>query len=143
MKLYNLFQDIILEEISKEQNLINEGVFEDIKAAMEKSVYVWFKYKTDDGVITDRYGVIDKEGTSLADNKVFRFWQVGGASTNTKRRPDGGRVGSKLFDINKVIPNSVRLTNMKANSPISPGVKYNPTGDRKMKGAITIANYTK
>lgn len=143
MKLYNILQDIILEEISKDQQLINEGVLEDIKSAMGNTVYVWFKYKTDDGVITDRYGHIDKQGTTLADNGGFRFWQVGGKSTNTKRRDDGGVVGSKIFNIDKVIPNSVRLTNMKADKPISPGVPYNPTGDKKMKGAITIANYKK
>lgn len=143
MKLYNIFQDIILEEISKDQELINEGVLEDIKAAMEKSVYVWFKYKTDDGVITDRYGHIDKEGNSLANNGSFRFWQAGGKSTNTKNRKDGGVSGSKLFNIDKIIPNSIRLTNMVANEPISPGLPYNQTGDKKMKGAITIANYKK
>lgn len=143
MKLYNIFQDIILEEISKDQSLINEGLLEDIKSAMEKSVYVWFKYKTDDGVITDRYGHIDKEGTTLVDNGCFRFWQAGGKSTNTKKRSDGGVAGSKIFNISKVIPNSVRLTNMKADKPISPGVPYNPNGDKKMKGAITISNYKK
>ena len=144
MKLYNIFKDIILEEISKEQKLINEGVLEDIKAAMEKSVYIRFKYKDENGVVTNRYGTIDKEGTSLANNGVIRFWQTGGATTNSKNRQDGGQIGYKLFRIDRIIPNSVELTNMKSYTPIKPaGMVYNPTGDKKMKGAITIANYKK
>jgi hypothetical protein len=142
MKLYNILQDIILEEISKDQELINEGVLEDIKAAMEKSVYIRFKYKDEKGVITNRYGVVDKEGTSLANNGVIRFWQTGGSTTNSKGREDGGQIGYKLFRIDRIIPNSIELTNMKSYSPIKPaGIKYNPNGDRKMRGAITVANY--
>jgi hypothetical protein len=143
MKLYNIFQDIILEGVSKEE-LINEGLLDDIKAAMETSVYIWFKYKDDDGVITDRYGVIDKQGSSLANNGVIRCWQTGGSTTNSKKRQDGGRIGWKLFRIDRIIPNSIKLTNMKSDKPIqSPGITYNATGDKKMKGAIAIANYKK
>jgi hypothetical protein len=141
MKLYNIFQDIILEEISKDQELINEGVLEDIKSAMENTVYIWFKYKSKGGKITNRYVVLDKLGTSLADNKVVRLWQVGGETTNTKK--NGGVTGWKLFRIDKIIPNSIRPTNMKYLEPIRSTEKYNTNGDKKMKGAISIANYKK
>lgn len=141
MKLYNIFQDIILEEISKDQELINEGVLEDIKSAMGNTVYIWFKYKTSDGKITDRYVMLDKLGTSLANNAVVRLWQTGGQTTQTKK--DGNVSGWKLFRLDRIIPNSVKPTAMKFNKPISSQEKYNVNGDKKMKGAITIANYKK
>jgi hypothetical protein len=141
MKLYNIFQDIILEEISKDQELINEGTLEDIKSAMENTVYVWFKYKTADGVITDRYVMLDKLGTSLANNGVVRLWQTGGQTTKTKT--NGGVNGWKLFRIDRIIPGSIKPTNMKYREPVRSGEPYNTNGDRKMKGAVTVANYTK
>lgn len=141
MKLYNIFQDIILEEISKDQELINEGVLEDIKSAMENAVYIWFKYKTEDGRITDRYVMLDKLGTSLANNKVVRLWQTGGQTTKTKK--NGGVNGWKLFRLDRIIPGSVKSTNMKYYEPIRSGEPYNATGDKKMIGAVTTANYKK
>ena len=141
MKLYNLFQDIILEEISKDQILINEGTLEDIKSVMEKTVYVWFKYKTADGRITDRYVMLDKLGTSLANNQVVRLWQTGGQTTNTKK--NGAVSGWKLFRLDRIIPGSIKPTNMKYYEPIRSSEPYNTNGDRKMKGAITVANYKK
>ena len=141
MKLYNLFQDIILEEISKDQTLINEGTLEDIKSVMEKTVYVWFKYKTADGRITDRYVMLDKLGTSLANNQVVRLWQTGGQTTNTKK--NGAVSGWKLFRLDRIIPGSIKPTNMKYYEPIRSSEPYNTNGDRKMKGAITVANYKK
>lgn len=141
MKLYNILQDIILEEISKDQQLINEGVLEDIKSAMGNTVYVWFKYKTEDGRITDRYVMLDKLGTSLANNKVVRLWQTGGQTTKTKK--NGGVNGWKLFRLDRIIPGSVRPTNMKYYQPIRSSEPYNATGDKKMIGAVDTANYKK
>lgn len=141
MKLYNIFQDIILEEISKDQELINEGVLEDIKAAMGNTTYVWFKYKDTNGSITDRYVMLDKLGTSLANNHVVRLWQTGGQTTNTKK--NGGVTGWKLFRLDRIVPGSIKPTNMKYYEPIKSSEPYNTTGDKKMKGAITVANYKK
>ncbi len=141
MKLYNILQDIILEEISKDQQLINEGVLEDIKSAMGNTVYVWFKYKTEDGRITDRYVMLDKLGTSLANNKVVRLWQTGGQTTKTKK--NGSINGWKLFRLDRIIPGSVKPTNMKYYEPVRSGQPYNATGDKKMIGAVDTANYKK
>ena len=141
MKLYNILQDIILEEISKDQQLINEGVLEDIKSAMGNTVYVWFKYKTEDGRITDRYVMLDKLGTSLANNKVVRLWQTGGQTTKTKK--NGSINGWKLFRLDRIIPGSIKPTNMKYYEPVRSGQPYNATGDKKMIGAVDTANYKK
>jgi hypothetical protein len=141
LKLYNILQDIILEEISKDQQLINEGVLEDIKSAMGNTVYVWFKYKTEDGRITDRYVMLDKLGTSLANNKVVRLWQTGGQTTKTKK--NGSINGWKLFRLDRIIPGSIKPTNMKYYEPVRSGQPYNATGDKKMIGAVDTANYKK
>jgi hypothetical protein len=142
MKLYNIYQDIILEEISKEQLLINEGVIEDIKKALDKPVFVRFKYQTEDGVITNRYVRLDKKGTSLAGNSVVRLWQVGGQTTKTKK--NGKVVGYKLFRVDRIIPGSVELTNMSITEPvITPEQPYNATGDKLMRNVDQFANYKK
>ncbi len=87
MKLYKLYNDIIIEEVSNlKKKLLNEGVLEDLKHAMENTYNVWFKYKTEDGTITDRYVQLDKLGTSLANNEIVRLWQIGGKTTNTKNK---------------------------------------------------------
>jgi hypothetical protein len=39
MKLYNIFQEVILEESSKEQHLLNEGVIEELLSAMKDTIY--------------------------------------------------------------------------------------------------------
>ena len=121
--------------------LINEGVLEDIKSAMGNTVYVWFKYKTEDGRITDRYVMLDKLGTSLANNKVVRLWQTGGQTTKTKK--NGSINGWKLFRLDRIIPGSVKPTNMKYYEPVRSGQPYNATGDKKMIGAVDTANYKK
>ncbi len=141
MKLYNIFQDIILEEISKEQLLINEGVIEDIKKAMENAVFISFKYQTKNGVITDRYVRLDKLGTSLAGNTIIRLWQVGGKTTKTKKN---GRVeGWKTFRVDRIIPGSIKMTTMKFYEPVKSSEPYNPTGDKLMRNVTQIANYRK
>jgi hypothetical protein len=139
MKLYNIYQNIILEEIFNKLSLLNEGVIEDIDSVIKQPVYVWLKYKTDDGVITDRYCVIDAYGP---DDKKIRIWQTAGKSTNTKNKTDGGITGYKTLDVDKIIPNSIRLTKMVAYEPIKPsGIDYNETGDRSIKGRVIKANY--
>ncbi len=142
MKLYNIFQDIILEEISKEQLLINEDVIEDIKKILNNPVFVRFKYQTEDGVITKRYVRLDKEGTSLTGNEVIRLWQVGGQTTQTKKN---GRVeGYKLFRVDRIIPGSIELTKVRITEPVrTPEQPYNPTGDKLMRNVKQIANYKK
>jgi hypothetical protein len=142
MKLYNIFKDIILEEISKEQSLLNEGNIEDINKAMDNTVYVWFKYQDKNGLTTDRYGAIDKLGTSKSGNLIFRFWQTAGKTAKNKK--NNKVEGSKTFRVDRIVPGSIKLTNMKYNVNMFNTLgSYNPTGDKLMTGNITIANYKK
>jgi hypothetical protein len=137
MKLYNIFQEIILEE---QKHLLVEGVLEDIKKGMEGSYDIWLKYKTPNGTVTDRYIELDKMGTSLAGNSVVRLYQKGGQTTGKNN------YGWKMFRLDRIVPGSIRPTN-KTNYrsvgeiPSYTGPKYNKTGDKLMKGVITKANY--
>lgn len=135
MKLYNIFEEIILE-----QQLLIEGVLEDIKKAMEGSYDIWLKYRTEDGKTTDRYIEIDKMGTSLAGNSVIRLYQKGGQTTGNNK------YGWKLFRLDRIVPGSIRPTNKKnyrsvGEIPSYTGPQYNKTGDKLMKGVITKTNY--
>ena len=137
MKLYNIFQEVILEE---KQHLLIEGVIEDIKKAMDGSYDIWLKYRTEDGKTTDRYIELDKIGTSLAGNSVVRLYQKGGQTTGKNK------YGWKLFRLDRIIPGSIRPTN-KVNYrsvgeiPSYTGPKYNKTGDKLMKGTVTKVNF--
>jgi hypothetical protein len=146
MRLYNIFNDVILEYETNNRRLLVEGVLEDIKTAMDGSYDIWLKYQTPDGEITDRYIEINKMGTSLANNDVIRLYQKGGKSTNTKGVDN--RFGWKLFRLDRIVPGSIRPTN-KINYtsvgelPSYTGPKYNKTGDKLMKGNISVTNYKK
>lgn len=137
MKLYNIFENIILEE---EKKLLIEGALEDIKKAMEGSYNVWLKYRTEDGKVTDRYIEINKIGTSLANNSVIRLYQKGGQTTGK------GIYGWKLFRLDRIITGSIiptNTTNYRAvgEIPSYTGPTYNKTGDKSMIGKITTTNY--
>ena len=140
MKLYNIFQDIILEEITRELEKLNEGAFEDIAKVMENPVFISFKYETKKG-ITNRYVRLDKMGTSLAGNKILRLWQVGGGTTKTKK--NGKVEGWKTFRIDKIVPGSIKLTNMRFYSPVQSPEPYNATGDKLMIGSIQTVKFKK
>lgn len=145
LNLYNIFNDIILEESG---SLINENVFSDIKSAMDNSYDIWLKYKTEDGKITDRYIEINKKGTSFKGNDMIRVYQKGGGTTNTMGRQDSKNslYGWKTLRIDRIIPGSIRPTN-KINYravgelPSYDGPPYNKTGDKLMKGNITKTDY--
>lgn len=135
MKLYNIFEEIILE-----QQLLIEGVLEDIKKAMEGSYDIWLEYGTEDGKTTNRYIGIDKMGTSLVGNSVIRLYQKGGQTTGKNK------YGWKLFRLDRIVPGSIRPTKMKTyrsvgEMPSYHGPQYNRNGDKLMKGVITKTNY--
>ena len=98
--------------------------------------------KKKNGLTTDRYGAIDKMGTSKSGNLIFRLQQVGGKTAKSKK--NSTVEGQKTFRVDRVVPGSIKLTNMKYNIDMFKTLgSYNPTGDNLMTGNITIANYKK
>ena len=99
MKLYNIFESIILEE---ENTLLTEGSnnnVEEIKKAIEGKYNVNFKY-SDGGVITPRYmqiyqfGNMLKKDGSLGELAISGY-QLGGKIKPTKK--DSKDYGFKIF----------------------------------------------
>lgn len=137
MKLYNLYNDLILEEIDNAK-LLNENVIDDIRAAMEGKYNVWIKYEDANG-ITDRYIQIHQLGTSKAGNAMISAYQIGGRTAKSK--VNSQPTGWKQFRLDKIVPNSIRPTGMKYDRPISDlpsygsGPKFNPD-NRNMVGNI-------
>lgn len=83
MKLYNLYQSVILEEIIRAIQL-NEAVSSnDIDSVLNgdpnkqgKFYYVSFKYKSNDGTISNRWVQIYQRNISTANNGLIDAYQV-------------------------------------------------------------------
>ena len=80
MKLYNLYQNIILEEIIRKVQL-NEAVPSyDVDTVLDgdngKFYHVSFKYKGEDGTISERWVQLYQRNISTANNGLIDAYQV-------------------------------------------------------------------
>jgi predicted DNA-binding transcriptional regulator YafY len=142
MKLYNLFEELILEEINKNHQLITEGVsIEDVKAAIDGKYNVNILYRDfEDAPPSKRYIQVYNLAKTKAGNEAIRAYQIFGAS---KR---GNKHGFwKIFRLDRIegwYPTRVKW--LKPVSDLSPSIpKYNTTGDRSMSQVIYKANLMK
>ncbi len=145
LKLYNIYETLILEN---NLNLLTEdGNTSDLLAAIEGKYNIWFKYRENDGSITDRYVQTYDMGLSKANNNMISAYQIGG-KTNLSNK-DSKPYGWKQFRLDKIVPGSIRKTDMKYHQPIdrlpsyTDSAKFNPTGNKNMKGKITKVNFNK
>ena len=135
MKLYNLFEDIIFEELGKTNGLITEGVSDDeVDKAINGKYNVNIMYQ-DPGqsAPSKRYiqvynrGVSKKKEGGGGGNAVIRAYQIFGGSKTT---PTTG--AWKIFRLDRIV--GWYPTNMKWKKPISDtniGIPdYNANGDR-------------
>jgi predicted DNA-binding transcriptional regulator YafY len=142
MKLYNLFEELILEEINRNHQLITEGVsIEDVKAAIDGKYNVNILYRDfEDAPPSKRYIQVYNLAKTKAGNDAIRAYQIFGAS---KR---GNKHGFwKIFRLDRIegwYPTRVKW--LKPVSDLSPSIpKYNTTGDRSMSQVIYKANLMK
>jgi hypothetical protein len=142
MKLYNLFEELILEEINRNHQLITEGVsIEDVKAAIDGKYNVNILYRDfEDAPPSKRYIQVYNLAKTKAGNEAIRAYQIFGAS---KR---GNKHGFwKIFRLDRIegwYPTRVKW--LKPVSDLSPSIpKYNTTGDRSMSQVIYKANLMK
>lgn len=131
MKLYNLYEELILEEINKNRQLITEGVsIEDVKAAIDGRYNVNILYRDfEDAPPSKRYIQVYNLSKTKSGNDAIRAFQIFGASKK------GNKNGFwKIFRLDRIegwYPTKVKWT--KAVSDVEPSVpKYNTTGDRSM-----------
>ena len=131
MKLYNLYEELILEEINKNRQLITEGVsIEDVKAAIDGRYNVNILYRDfEDAPPSKRYIQVYNLSKTKSGNDAIRAFQIFGASKK------GNKNGFwKIFRLDRIegwYPTKVKWT--KAVSDTEPSIpKYNTTGDRSM-----------
>jgi predicted DNA-binding transcriptional regulator YafY len=128
MKLYNLFEQVILEANG---NLITEGVsVSDVEAAIDGKYNVWISYSDNDSLTpTKRYIQVYNLSHTKGGNPAIRAFQISGGST---REQSNGYW--KIFRLDRI--SEWKPTNMKWYKPVSdnnPGIpKYNRTGDKTM-----------
>jgi hypothetical protein len=129
MKLYNLYEEVIFEEIAKNRKLLTEGVSDgEIIKAIDGRYNVNIKYRDpDSNTITDRYIQVYVFGKMKNGNYAIRAYQIDGGSTR------GNKHDWKIFRIDRI--ENWEPTNMKWKTPVSmldPTIgKYNSNGDNK------------
>ena len=116
MKLYNIYESIILEE---SKSILTEGLTneDDIMEAINGKYNVWLKYKDKKGGVTDRYVQIYQLGTSKAGNRMISVYQLGGKTAKTKETSISH--GWKQLLVNNIVPGSITVTNKKWSKPVS------------------------
>jgi predicted DNA-binding transcriptional regulator YafY len=139
MKLYNLFEEIILEEIERNRTLLTEGVsFDDVKAAIDGKYNVNILYRDyEDQPPSKRYIQVYNLAKTKSGNDAIRAYQIFGASKK------GNKNGFwKIFRLDRIegwFPTKVRWA--RPVSDIEPNIpKYNANGDRSMSSVIYKAN---
>jgi predicted DNA-binding transcriptional regulator YafY len=131
MKLYNLYEEIILEEINRNRQLITEGVsIEDVKAAIDGRYNVNILYRDfEDAPPSKRYIQVYNLSKTKVGNDAIRAFQIFGGSKKGEKNGFW-----KIFRLDRIegwYPTKVKWT--KAVSDVEPSVpKYNTTGDRSM-----------
>lgn len=139
MKLYNLFQELILEEIERNKTLLTEGVsFDDVKAAIDGKYNVNILYRDyEDQPPSKRYIQVYNLAKTKGGNDAIRVYQIFGASKK------GNKNGFwKIFRLDRIegwFPTKVKWS--KPVSDIDTSVpKYNATGDRSMSNVMHKVN---
>ena len=137
MKLYNLFEDIILEVTNEGKNLLTENVSrEQVEDAINNKYYVNILYDDfpdgDEQVPpSKRYIQVYNFSDTTANNAAIRAYQMGGPSKTT---PDQG--AWKIFRLDRI--RAWMPTKMKFHRPMD---KFNPNGDRSMSKVHNIATF--
>jgi predicted DNA-binding transcriptional regulator YafY len=139
MKLYNLFEEIILEEIERNRTILKEGAsFDDVKAAIDGKYNVNILYRDyEDQPPSKRYIQVYNLAKTKSGNDAIRAYQIFGASKK------GNKNGFwKIFRLDRIegwFPTKVRWA--RPVSDIEPNIpKYNANGDRSMSSVIYKAN---
>ena len=139
MKLYNLFESVILEEIDAQRKLITESVStDDVNAAIEGKYNVNILYRDyDDQPPSKRYIQLYNLSKTKAGNDAIRAFQIFGGS---KKGEKNGYW--KIFRLDRIegwFPTKVKW--QKPVSDIEPSVpKYNANGDRSMSQVMKKVN---
>lgn len=139
MKLYNLFETVILEESNKRRKLLSEGVSSDeVKSAIDGKYNVNILYRDDENQSpSKRYIQVYVFGKTKANNDAIRAYQIFGGSKS------GGNKGFwKIFRLDRI--EGWYPTKVKWNKPVSDLdaaiPKFNNNGDDSLSQVIYKVN---
>ena len=143
MKLYSIFEEVILEEVNK-HNLITESVSNDaVNDAINNKYNVNILYRDyDDQPPSKRYiqvyNFAKTKGNVTGGNDAIRAYQIMGGSKTT---PNEG--AWKIFRLDRIegwFPTKVKFA--QPVSQLDPTIpKYNQNGDRSMAKVYNKVNF--
>jgi predicted DNA-binding transcriptional regulator YafY len=139
MKLYNIFESIIFEEINKKNNLLNESVsINDVKAAIDGKYNVNILYRDyEDQPPSKRYIQVYNFSKTKGGNDAIRAYQIFGGSKK------GNKNGFwKIFRLDRIegwYPTKVKWANPISDFDTSIP-QYNANGDRSMSQVMHKVN---
>ena len=135
MKLYNLYESVILEEMEKAGQILTEAVSTgDVTKAIDGKYNVKIKYKDSENELpSSRYIQVYNLSRTKAGNLAIRAYQISGGSIGGDARGFW-----KIFRLDKIVgwePTKVRW--QKPVSDFDTTIpKYNVNGDRSMASVI-------
>ena len=139
MKLYNLYQEVIFEEIEKSKGILTEGVSsDDVNDAINGKYNVNILYRDyEDKAPSKRYIQVYNLAKTKAGNDAIRAYQIFGGSKTTPREG-----AWKIFRLDRIegwYPTKVKwnqaVSDLDASIP-----KYNQNGDRTMATVMNKVN---
>lgn len=139
MKLYNLFNEVILEAVENNRKLLTEAVSnDDVKAAIDGMYNVNILYVDDENSEpSKRYIQVYNLGKTKAGNPAIRAYQIFGGSKTT---PKTG--AWKIFRLDRI--KGWYPTDMKWENPVSDKdhsiPAYNQLGDKSMSNVSHKVN---
>ena len=139
MKLYNLFESIILEEIEKNRQIISEGVSsDDVNAAINGKYNVNILYRDNvNQPPSKRYIQVYNFSKTKGGNDAIRAYQIFGGSKKGQNKGFW-----KIFRLDRIegwYPTKVKW--QKPVSDLDPNIpKYNANGDRSMSQVMNKVN---
>lgn len=148
MKLYNLFEQVILEEIGKHKRIISEGVSRnEIDIAINgdekgRHFHVSFDYLGEDNVVMNRWVQVYDYTKTTKDNPAISGYEISSTGGNGYSK----RPGWKIYLLDKM--SNFKISKVPFYEPISdvnPNVKgtFNTTGNNTptLKGFISKAKF--
>lgn len=146
MKLYNLFEDIILEAVKNAELLMESVDFNTVRDSIENKYNVNIVYIDGDGVRTSRYIQPYVLGDTLAGNKAIRAYQIFGGSRTMVTKGEQAQGGWRIFRLDRIVdwkPTKMRFTVPVSDLPsfmMNRG-RFNPNGDKMFNRIDVIAKF--
>ena len=133
MKLYNLYEELILEEVERNLLLLESVSENDVKAAIDGKYNVNILYRDYEGTPpSKRYIQIYQYGYTKAGNKAIRAYQIFGGSKQAEKN------GWRIFRLDRI--EGLFKTKVKWAKPVSDLdssiPKYNKDGDRSFSQVL-------